>query len=328
MGVSLIMLIAITSVSQSTSTQIVPLLALDAIAGYRLLPAVQQVYNAAVNLQSIGASLNSIKSVLYDISKAKAENRKFQHRKNSIAEEYVKKQAPCLEVSNIKFRYSVNTKDTLDGISIEIESGSFVAIVGESGSGKTTLIDVILGLLVPQKGTIHLTAGNKLQQLESPRVGYVPQNICLLDGTIAENIVFDGGQVNTKQINKVLEQAKLNEFVNQLPHGIDTQVGEQGGRLSGGQRQRLGIARALYTSPQILVLDEPTNALDCLTETKIIKTLLDLKETVSTILVTHNLEIIKEADLVYIMEGGKIHKRGTFKELSRNSALFKSFLSN
>ena len=328
MGVSLIMLIAIASISRSTSTQIVPLLALYAIAGYRLLPAVQQVYNAAVNLQSIGASLNSIKSVFYKISKEKTENIKFLHRKNSFVEECVRKQAPCLEASDIKFRYSQNTKDTLNGISIEIEPGSFVAIVGESGSGKTTLIDVILGLLVPQKGTIKLTAGDKLQRLESPRVGYVPQNICLLDGTIADNIVFDGGRVDTKKIDKVLRQTKLSKFINQLPDGIDTQVGEQGGRLSGGQRQRLGIARALYTSPQILVLDEPTNALDRLTEMKIIKTLLDLKGTVSTILVTHNLEIIKEADLVYIMEGGKINERGTFKELSRNSALFKSFLSN
>ena len=192
-----------------------------------------------------------------------------------------------------------------------------MAIIGESGSGKTTFVDVLLGLLQPTDGEIEIFHSDSVKKLSQKYVGYVPQNICLFDSSIADNIVFGSGPVDLDKINEVIEKVSLENFVAELPEGINTFVGEQGSRLSGGQKQRIGIARALYNSPKILVLDEPTSALDAQAENAVMTTLKHLRDTVSLVLITHNLEIIKNADKIYVLSEGRIVHFGTYSELRK-----------
>jgi ABC-type multidrug transport system fused ATPase/permease subunit len=198
----------------------------------------------------------------------------------------------------------------LDNASIKISVGETVGIIGPSGSGKTTLIDILLGLLKPTEGIV--TADGKDIQSDMQgwlnRIGYVSQSLYLTEGSIKQNIAFGvpEGEVDDGRVWQVIEMARLDSFINELPNGVDTQIGEFGTRLSGGQKQRICIARALYYEPEILVMDEATSALDIETEHDVMESIENLSDKMTIIIIAHRLQTIEKCKKVYRVKNGKI----------------------
>ena len=190
--------------------------------------------------------------------------------------------------------------------------GKSVGVVGPSGSGKTTIVDVLLGLLKPQDGMITSDGTNIMDNYEAwlAHVGYIPQTIYMLDDSIRNNIAFGvkEADIDDARVWEVLEQAQMKEFVENLPDKLDAQIGERGVRISGGQRQRLGIARALYHDPELLIFDEATSALDNDTETAIMEAIDTLHGQKTMVIIAHRLRTIENCDIIYEVSGGKITK--------------------
>jgi ABC-type bacteriocin/lantibiotic exporter with double-glycine peptidase domain len=226
-----------------------------------------------------------------------------------------------IEIKDVVFTYPLSPSYVISGISLHIPPGSSVALVGASGAGKSTLADLILGVLTPNAGTITISNLRPVEAIAQwpGVVGYVPQSIKMIDGSIKENIClgFDVSDFSDEEIWSALSKAKLDSFVKTLPEGLNSMVGESGSRLSGGQRQRLGIARALLTSPRILVLDEATSALDGKTENDITSSLQSLKGEITIVTIAHRLSTVINSDLVVYLSEGKIKAKGTFSEVEK-----------
>jgi ABC-type multidrug transport system fused ATPase/permease subunit len=220
-----------------------------------------------------------------------------------------------LELKNISYRYSETDSNVLKNINLTIKKGEVIGFIGTSGSGKSTLIDIILGLLKPESGSIFLD-DVEITNIMKPwqkLIGYVPQSIFLSDDNIKNNIAFGvvDQEIQNTAIQNAIIAAQLNDFINTLPDGIETQVGEQGVRLSGGQRQRIGLARALYNNPDILILDEATSALDNITENSVMETVLKLRGDKTILLVAHRLTTLRFCDRIYKIENGKVEFEGS-----------------
>jgi ABC-type multidrug transport system fused ATPase/permease subunit len=232
---------------------------------------------------------------------------------------------PRLRIRNLNFAYDINSNFSLKDVNLDVKPGQFVAIVGESGSGKTTLIDLMLGMLTPTHGEVEIS---NLSPFEAVRhwpgkIAYVPQDVMIIDGDIKKNIALEeNDEISETDIRVALEKAHLIDDVKGLPLGLSEVVGERGIRLSGGQRQRLGIARALYTKPEIIFFDEATSALDPITEKTITESIYGRKGQVTVIVVAHRLSTVKNADLVVLMERGEIIAQGTFDEVRNFSPKF------
>ena len=187
------------------------------------------------------------------------------------------------------------------------------AFVGASGAGKTTMVDIILGLFIPQKGKILADGMNIFKNLRTwqKEIGYIPQSIYLSDDTIERNVAFGVRKedIDEEAVLRAVKQAQLFEFIDTLPDGLQTYVGDRGVRLSGGQRQRIGIARALYHNPQILVLDEATSALDNDTEKAVMEAIDRLKGEKTIIVIAHRLSTVKDADAFFEVKDGKVYER-------------------
>ena len=300
-----------------------PLIALYAFGGYRILPALQQSYNSISNLRFAGPALDNLCEELKlnrkNLSKKFINTLPFE--KNII-------------LKNISYNYP-NTKQTsIKNINMEISACSIIGLVGATGSGKTTTADILLGLLEPQGGKLEVDGkvinDNNLKSWQKC-IGYVPQHIFLSDDTIAANIAlgFDLNNIDQNAIEKSAKVANLHEFImNELPEGYKTIIGERGVRLSGGQRQRLGIARAIYTNPKVLVLDEATSALDNLTEKFIMDSINKLRKNTTIILIAHRITTIKNCDKIFLLENGKLTNQGSYEELINLSNLFSKYASN
>ena len=223
-------------------------------------------------------------------------------------------------------------KPALSGISIRIKAKSTVGIVGTTGSGKSTLVDIVLGLLEPEKGRL-LVDGNAIT-MENCRqwqrsIGYVPQHIYLTDDTIAANIAFgvEPIKVDENLLKRASIIANLHKFVmNDLPEGYLTRVGERGIRLSGGQRQRIGIARALYHNPSLLIFDEATSALDNVTEKDVMDAVGNIANEITVILIAHRLTTVRQCDVIYLLESGVVEAYGTYDELMLKSSTFREMV--
>jgi len=206
----------------------------------------------------------------------------------------------------------------LNDVNLEIEKGSHIAIIGSSGAGKTTLVDILLGLLAANQGSafmdrLLITEDNLINYRKL--VGYVPQSVYILDDTLANNIVF-GRAYDLKLLERAIKLAELEDVVDSLPQKRDTRLGEHGALLSGGQAQRVGIARALYGNPEVIILDEATSALDTVTEDKVLNNLFKLKDE-TVIHVTHRLSTIIRCDVIHLLQNGQVIASGTHEELKR-----------
>jgi ABC-type multidrug transport system fused ATPase/permease subunit len=215
-----------------------------------------------------------------------------------------------LEMKNIFFRYDLSQEDSLKNLNFEINKGESIGIKGESGAGKSTLIDIILGLLDPSEGSIFINGivKNDSNVNWGENVGYVPQNVFLLDDTIEKNIALGipNDKIDRNKILSSIKSAQLDNYINSLPLGVKSVVGERGVRLSGGQRQRIGIARALYNNPDIIILDEATSALDSETEASFMEVIYALKGEKTILIVAHRLSTLSNCDRIIAIKDGKV----------------------
>jgi ABC-type multidrug transport system fused ATPase/permease subunit len=299
-----------------------PLISLYAFAGYRVLPALQKIYNSITLLRFMGPALDNL------LQELKINQLKMTLKKGGSLP--FKK---SIRLKNIYYNYPNTKKLALKNINLEIFAHTTVGLVGTTGSGKTTIVDIILGLLDPQKGTLEIDGkiiNNENKKSWQQTIGYVPQHIYLFDDTISSNIAFgiNKENINQKSIERAAKVANLHEFIiNDLPLGYKTIIGERGIRLSGGQRQRIGLARALYHNPKVLVLDEATSAMDNVTENSIMKEIYKLRKDTTIILIAHRLTTVKDCDVIFLLDKGKLKNQGTFQELIKRSKLFSKNVS-
>jgi len=215
-----------------------------------------------------------------------------------------------IKIKNLKYKYSEKLNYILNNINLNISKGEFIGIIGSSGSGKSTLVDLLMGLLTPSSGEICIDNININDDKSSwqRKIGYVPQNIFLIDDSIKNNIAFgiEGDKIDELKLNKAIEESQLKAFINSLEIGFETKVGERGAQISGGQLQRIGIARALYNDPEILILDESTASLDTLTENGIMDSINKLKGEKTIIMISHRFSSLKDCDKIYEIRDGKI----------------------
>lgn len=277
-----------------------------AVAAVRLMPSVNRINTHLTNIAYFAPSVDYVYANV-DFRDYK-EERRFGSARIEEKEPIVVKDSICL--NKIDYAYPNTNKLILEQADMEIPIGKSVGIIGPSGAGKTTAVDIILGLLDVQGGTITCGGKNVMDNYASwlSHIGYIPQTIYLTDDPIRDNIAFgiNRDEIDDKRIWEVLEEAQLKEFVESLPEGLDTSVGERGVRISGGQRQRLGIARALYHNPEILVFDEATSALDTETETAIMEAIDSFHGKKTLIIIAHRLRTIENCDMIFRVEGGKI----------------------
>ena len=230
--------------------------------------------------------------------------------------------APQIQISDLSFTYPGSHSPTLNEISVSVNSGELVAITGPSGAGKTTLIDCVIGALNSDVGKVTISGKPPLDAISKwpGAIGYVPQDVVILNGTIKENIVFGFGldEVPEELIYEALRKAHLFDHVSDLQDGVNSYVGDKGTSLSGGQRQRLGIARALVSKPKLLILDEATSSLDGKSEADISDSINEFRGEVTTLIIAHRLSTIRNADKVIYMNKGKIEFIGTFDEVRKN----------
>jgi ATP-binding cassette subfamily C protein len=221
-----------------------------------------------------------------------------------------------IEIKDLSFRYLNTEKDALSHVSLQIKKGECVGIVGETGSGKSTLVDLILGLLKPSHGSILIDGQYPVHSYEwHQKIGYVPQNIYLTDDTIEKNIAFGEKDIDLNRLNLAIDAAQLRKFIDALPEGVKTVVGERGIRLSGGERQRIAIARALYRSPEVLIFDEATSALDNDTEARLMKTINAVSRDRTVIMIAHRLTTLKDCNRIVVMDKGTISQVTDYNSL-------------
>lgn len=291
--------------------QAISAVALFGLAGFRVAPSV-------IRLQSVLSSMSGVarypQRIVDELRDAEAGADEIESQAQRLLEE-----APrVIRLRDVDFSYADGGPLALDGVSLEIPIGASVAFVGSSGSGKSTMVDLILGLLEPTSGRIEID-GVPLHELRSfwrQRVGYVPQEVAVFDATIGQNVALTwGADYDRERAKRALEKAHLWDLVAAKEGGLDAPVGERGLALSGGQRQRLGIARALYTDPLVLVMDEATSALDTQTEAQVTSAIEGLGEGITRVVVAHRLATIKNSDSIFFMREGKLVGSGTFDEL-------------
>ena len=283
----------------------VPQLTVFAVAAFRLMPSVGRINEHATNTLY---ALPSVDLVYHDLTEIADYVAKQDHE---VREEWNLQKG--IEVRHVTYSYPDTDEPVIDDASLFIEKGKTVAFIGASGAGKTTMVDVILGLLTPQKGAVM---ADQINVHEKPKtfhaqVGYIPQVIYLSDDSIRNNIAFGVKEkdIDEQAVRRAMEKAQLTEFIDSLPYGLDTIVGDRGVRLSGGQRQRIGIARALYHDPEILVLDEATSALDNETEAAVMEAIEHLQGIKTMIIIAHRLTTIRSVDLIYEVGEGKVTQR-------------------
>ena len=294
--------------------ELVPQLAVFCVAAYRLLPCVNTLY---ANANSIIYYSAGIDEIYKDIKTA--EELGISTLKEDNGKELPFNKEICID--NVDFTYEGAEKSVFTNASLSIKKGHSVALVGMSGGGKTTMADFILSLLEPQKGSVTIDGLDIHENIGGWRkkFGYIPQVIYLNDDSIRNNVAFgiDEDKIDDKKVWNALEQAQLTDFVKSLKDGLDTQVGERGARISGGQRQRLGIARALYRNPEILVFDEATSALDNETEKEVMAAIESLQGSKTMLMIAHRLSTIENCDDIYLVENGEVKKITKEEALNR-----------
>lgn len=293
---------------QEDIANFIPALSVFAIAAFRMLPSFNRISGYLSAIMFNKPAVDALYGDLEEIDNLKTAIKTKE--KNQVA---IQKLSQGIDVKDISFQYPNANKLVIRNLSMHIEPNTSVALVGASGAGKSTLADIILGVLEPQAGTVKVEGIDIKKNLNGWHqcLGYIPQSIYLMDDTIRANIAFglDKEQISEKALWKAIKEAQLQQFIESLPKGLDTIVGERGVKLSGGQRQRIGIARALYGQPTVLILDEATSALDNETEREVMDAIDGLRGTRTLIIIAHRLTTIKNCDVIYEVKDGGIEKK-------------------
>lgn len=313
-------IIAVVQLAITDTLTAISSVAVFLAAASRILPSLIRAQGA---LLSIRQSEGSAEITINQLSELALQ---FTDRKPIEIQENVSTVfEPILKITNVNFSYEKDAFFALEDINLEVKPGQFVAIVGESGSGKTTLVDLILGMLTPTSGSITISGISPLDAIQKwpGKIAYVPQDVAIIDGDIKRNVILEENpKQNENEILMALDKAHLKNEILKMPLGVNEIVGERGIRLSGGQRQRLGIARALYTKPEIIIFDEATSSLDPITEKAVTDSIYGRSGDITLIVVAHRLSTVKNADLVILIEKGKILAKGTFEEVRSISPKF------
>ncbi len=275
---------------------IIPILALYTASAFKIIPSLLKIFSTFQNFNYLNPSLDNIYSQLNDY--------KYLATNTSSNDKILKKISfhKKIEIKNLFFSFS-EKKILFNNFNILIEKNSFIGIKGDSGSGKSTFLNMISGLIKPQKGEILVDGVNIFENIREWRnkLGYVSQSVFLIDESIKKNVAFgvEDNDINYTKLNIAIQNSGLSSYIDSLDDKENTIVGERGIRISGGQKQRIGLARALYFSPEVLILDEATNSLDKETEKNILKQLLKIKDKITLIIVSHENEPLKIADKIY-----------------------------
>jgi len=315
---SVAMVAVFLTIIERPNETIIPLITLLAVCAIRLIPGLNLITSSLTSIRFMQAPFDLIVEVVkkLNLSNKKNLNNNFEGRKgeNKLFNNSIK-------FKEISYNYIDSKMKAVNDVTIEILKGTSVGIIGRSGAGKSTLVDIILGLLKPKSGKIIFDGENVdiKKNIWQTQIGYVPQNIYLLDDTIKNNIIFG---INEEDIDElllaeVIEMAQLKSLVNSLPDNINSIVGNRGAKLSGGERQRIGIARALYNEPKIMVLDEATSALDIDNENKILNEIYQNKKDKTLIIISHRNNTVKYCDSIYVMEDGKVIDNGSFQKIMK-----------
>jgi ATP-binding cassette, subfamily B, bacterial PglK len=311
-------------VREQDMQSVLPVLGMFAVAAIRLLPSTNRIAGALAGLRFHYAATE----VLYQ------ELREFERNGSGdgsahdpIAPPFLFERSLVLE--HLSYRYPSMPQPAIDDVSLEIPRGHWVGLIGSTGAGKTTLVDLVLGLFVPTSGKI-LVDGRDLQDNLAQwqrNIGYVPQDVYLTDDTVRRNVAFGlpDQEIDDQRVWKALHAAQIDGFIASLPGCLDAMIGQRGDRLSGGERQRLGIARALYRDPPVLVVDEATANLDNETEAAIAQVLAALRGEKTIIAIAHRLSFVRECDQVYLLSQGRVQNSGTYSELLSTDPEFRQF---
>ena len=295
----------------------VGILAVFMASSARIAPAVLRVQTGLIQIKNSSATASGTLALIKRIGLAEVPSKRFSPL-DLVHYGFV----PKLSVQNLNFSYPGSNHKVIENVSFEVSEGELIAIVGPSGAGKTTLVDVLLGVIRPDTGQILISDGSPEVVVKKwpGAISYVPQEVLILNSSIRQNVTlgYEENDINDVNVWDALKLAQLEPFVSELPNKLDGIVGEKGSSLSGGQRQRLGIARALFTKPKLIVFDEATSSLDGQTESDLSDSILGLKGKVTVIMIAHRLSTVRSADRILYMNSGKLVCSGSFEEVRKS----------
>jgi ABC-type bacteriocin/lantibiotic exporter with double-glycine peptidase domain len=304
-GVGLLVVVATLGDQRLDDATVI--IALFGVVAFRMLPSVNRIIQA---VQQFSFGRVALEGAITGLSLQQQAASSASSSRDSFA---------TVQVERLKYRYPSSERLIIDVESLRIQSGESIGIVGESGSGKSTLVDLLIGVLTPQEGVISVNSRDIStdRRYWQDRIGYVPQHVYLMDTSIRKNVAFGLADevIDEREVEDALRRANLWDFVQSLPDGLDTVVGERGVRLSGGQRQRLGIARALYGNPEVIVLDEATSALDSETEKEIVESFREIAHNHTLIVVAHRTSTLAYCSRLIRLDNGRIVQDGSYEEV-------------
>jgi len=314
-------LILATATLTAQPEESLPILLIYSVAAARIFPILLRIQASLLSIRSYSPLAHDAFKLLSDldalIADSFTQNKKVEILSSLVIES--EKVDNFIEVKDASFTYPTNSTPSLQQINLTIKNGDRIALVGTSGAGKSTLCDLILGLIAPSEGTVQIegSPSELWTKINRGKVAYLPQETVIIPGTIEENICLGvkSNLVEKGRLESVLVSAQLNDFIETLPLGTQTRIGDGHSKLSGGQRQRIGIARVLYSDPVILIMDEATSALDAETESDVMNFLASLNANITLILIAHRLSSIKSIPRIIYMDGGRVLQEGTFEEL-------------
>jgi ATP-binding cassette subfamily C protein len=307
-------LVGIQQVFVGSAESAIATLIMFLTAGSRILPSLLRLQSATSAIQSVSGGSEIAFNLIKSINTSEIERGpRSQIRFSELTFE------PSVEIEGLNFSYKERDNFAIRDLSLTIPTASSLAIVGQTGSGKSTLVDLILGILEPTSGSVKISGVDPFSaiQMWAGSIGYVPQVVAFVNGNVRENVAIgiESSDFSDDTIWDCLRMAQLESLFKESPTGLDTLIGERGMRLSGGQRQRLGIARALYSNPSLLILDEATSSLDAETEKAVAETIHNLVHKVTLIVIAHRIATVKELDQVIYLESGQIIAKGSFEEV-------------